>query len=339
MVVTTGKTAPRLLQDLLTYDPRREDRAGRNLLTSAPPEFREGQNGKPAVPRGNCRHALVRKDEQCLLPVAGDDKDLAYKVASYCTHCYWHIDVIVNFKDRGSRSRLCGRQNAANPLHHFVYDGENTEGNTALQRSPRSFNFHCTAGPCSTAVRIDFNPPRFTEHDRDLLMNKAKLRRRYEQAIEKIGDREGETMARCVDGPDFLDTFLRDSLNPVPGKSRIPLMNRKFAKTFWRDCDDILNRLGFRYMSEEGEGEDSAFNEVWNLPKPEAQQDPFQTTLRSTIQDARYELNTMILAFPENERQNVRHLPMYPVPSQGDVERVLACHDCELENRCCLLHY
>jgi len=176
-------------------------------------------------------------------------------------------------------------------------------------------------------VRVDFKPPRFTEHDRDLMMNKAKLRRRYEQAVEKIGDREGETMARCVDGPDFLDTFLRDSLNPVPGKSRIPLMNRKFAKTFWRDCDTILNGLGFQYMREESEGEDSVFNEVWYLPKPEAQQDPFQTTRRSAIQDARYELNSMILAFPEHERQNVRHVPMYPVPSQGDVERVLACHD------------
>lgn len=171
------------------------------------------------------------------------------------------------------------------------------------------------------------------------MMNKAKLRRRYEQAVEKIGDREGETMARCVDGPDFLDTFLRDSLNPVPGKSRIPLMNRKFAKTFWRDCDTILNGLGFQYMREESEGEDSVFNEVWYLPKPEAQQDPFQTTRRSAIQDARYELNSMILAFPEHERQNVRHVPMYPVPSQGDVERVLACHDCEFDKHCCLLHY
>lgn len=327
-----GKTAPRLLQDLLTYDPRREERAGRNLLTSAPPEHTASRNGIPAVPRGNCRHALVRKDEQSLLPTTDDDDQLIYKVASYCSQCRWHIDVIVDCKDRGSLHRLCGRQNREFPLHHFVFDGENSEESNGLgsQRAPRSFSFHCTAEPCSASVRIDFKPPRFTEHDQELLMNKAQLRRRFDKARELIGEREGETMSRIVDGPDFLDTFLKDSLNPSPGKNRIPLLNRKFAKTFWRDCDQLLTRLGFQYTREESEEPDAPFIEAWNLPKPESQQDPFETTLRTDIQDARLELNTMILAVPENERQSVRHQPSYAVPSQGDIERILACHDCEL---------
>lgn len=331
MAVTTGKTAPRLLQDLLTYDPRREDRAGRNLLASAPPEHTSSRNGVPAVPRGNCRHALVRKDEQSLLPVAGENDTPIYKVASYCPQCRWHIDVIVNHKDRGSMGQRCGRQNAAYPLHHFVYDGANTEESNGLgsQRTPRSFNFRCTADACSTAVQIDLKPPRFTENDQDLLMNKAQLRRRFEQARELIGERESETMSRSVDGPDFLDTFLKDSLNPAPGKTRVPLLNRKFAKTFWRDCDSILTKLGFQYTREESEEEGAADVEAWYLPTPGEQKDPLQTTLRTTIQDARYELNTMILAVPEHERMSVRHQPMYPVPSQGDVERILACHDCE----------
>lgn len=161
-------------------------------------------------------------------------------------------------------------------------------------------------------------------------MNKAQLRRRFDQSRELIGEREGETMARSVDGPDFLNTFLKDSLNPAPGKTRVPLLNRKFAKTFWRDCDSILTRLGFQYTREKSEEEGVADVEAWYLPKPEEQQDPLQATLQTTIQDARYELNTMILAIPENERLNVRHQPMYPVPSQGDIERILACHDCEL---------
>ncbi|KAH6637727.1 ubiquitin C-terminal hydrolase-like protein [Boeremia exigua] len=325
-----GKTAPRLLQDLLTYDPRREDRAGRNLLTSAPPEHTSSRNGIPAVPRGNCRHALVRKDEQSLLPVAGDEDRPIYKVASYCSQCRWHIDVIVNHKDRGS-GRPCGSQNAEYPLHHFVYDGAGTEESNGLggQRTPRSFTFRCTASSCSTSVRTELKPPHFTEHDQDLLMNKAQLRRRFEQARELIGEREGETMSRCVDGPDFLDTFLKDSFTPLPGKTRIPLLNRKFAKTFWRDCDSMLTKLGFQYTREVSEDEEGSDIETWYLPKPEDEHDPLQRNLRTTIQDARYELDTMILAVPEREREKVRHIPLYPVPSQGDIERILACHDYE----------
>jgi ubiquitin carboxyl-terminal hydrolase 25/28 len=161
------------------------------------------------------------------------------------------------------------------------------------------------------------------------MMNKAGLRKRFQDAHGLIGEREGDTMARPVDGPDFLDTFLKDSLNPVPGKTRVPLMNRKFAKTFWRDCDSILKKLGFQYVLEDSGKEDEEAVEAWYLPKPEACQDPFEPNLRTIIEDARYELNSMIQAVPEPERQSIRQQPMYPVPSQGDIERILACHDYE----------
>ncbi|KAF3047478.1 ubiquitin-specific protease ubp2 [Didymella heteroderae] len=326
-----GKTAPRLLQDLLTYDPRREERAGRNLLTSAPPEYTPSRNGIPAVPRGNCRHALVRKEEQSVLPATGSDDSPVHKVASYCTQCRWHIDVIVSVKDQGGRQGLCGRQNAEYPLHHFVFDGDDEGESDGIggQQAPRSFSFHCTSPECSTLVQMDLKPPRFTEHDQQLMMNKAGLRKRFQDAQGLIGEREGETMSRPVDGPDFLDTFLKDSLNPVPGKTRVPLLNRKFAKTFWRDCDSILKKLGFQFVVEESEKGDEEKVEAWYLPKPETHQDPFEPNLRTIIDDARFELNSMIQSVPEPERQNIRQQPMYPVPSQGDIERMLACHDYE----------
>jgi ubiquitin carboxyl-terminal hydrolase 25/28 len=106
-------------------------------------------------------------------------------------------------------------------------------------------------------------------------------------------------------------------------------MNRKFAKTFWRDCDSILKKLGFQYVLEDSGKEDEEAVEAWYLPKPEACQDPFEPNLRTIIEDARYELNSMIQAVPEPERQSIRQQPMYPVPSQGDIERILACHDCK----------
>jgi hypothetical protein len=39
-------------------------------------------------------------------------------------------------------------------------------------------------------------------------------------------------------------------------------------------------------------------------------------------------LNTIILDMPESERVGCRHIPMYPTPSRGDMERALACADC-----------
>lgn len=277
----------------------------------------------------------MRKDDQSLLPLAGTKPrhDTIYKIASYCPQCRYHIDVTVEFKGSGRIDSICGKQNWDFPLHHFVFEGDDNTQSNGLggQQVPKAFKFRCTAHGCPTTVCIGLRAPRFTEHDQELMMNKAQLRRRFEQSRALVDERPGEPIARPVDAPDYLDTFLKDSLNPSPGKTRIPLLNRKFAKTFWKDCDSILKRLGFKYNIEESEDVDGAMTKVeaWYLPKPEEEPEPLQSNLRMTIGDARYELNTMILAFPENEREGVRHQPMYPVPSQGDIEQVLACHDCE----------
>lgn len=169
-------------------------------------------------------------------------------------------------------------------------------------------------------------PPIFSEHDIETLTNQAKLRKRWEVAQHLAGDRADPVMARRVDAPDYLNTYLQDSLNPSKGKARIPLLNKKFLKTFGRDCDSILRRLGFENRQEEDE--EGTLIEAWYLPRPENTAHPLEYTLRTKIEDARYELNTIILSVPENERTNCRHQPMHPLPSRDELERVLACADC-----------
>ena len=168
-------------------------------------------------------------------------------------------------------------------------------------------------------------PPHLSDQDVETLTNQAQLRRRWETAKQIAGDRADTTMARRVDGLDFLNTYLQDALNPVKGKARIPLLNKKFLKTFGKDCDSILLRLGF---STELEEDDNEVAQVWYLPRPEEAKDPLASTLRTMIEDARYELNTLILGIPENERVGARHRPLYPPPSRDRIESVLACHDC-----------
>ncbi|KAH7094937.1 hypothetical protein FB567DRAFT_543330 [Paraphoma chrysanthemicola] len=131
-------------------------------------------------------------------------------------------------------------------------------------------------------------------------------------------------MARRVDGLDFLNTYLQDALNPQKGKARIPLLNKKFLKTFGRDCDSILTHFGFTTEFEQ-DGEE--VTQVWYLPRPEEAKGPFESTLRNTVEDARYELNTIIAKIPESERVGARHKALYPTPSRDHIERALGCLD------------
>ncbi|OAL54917.1 ubiquitin C-terminal hydrolase-like protein [Pyrenochaeta sp. DS3sAY3a] len=327
-----GKTAPRLVQDLLTYDARYEHRSGRNLLTSSPPQFDPDKPTEPAVPHRNCRHALFTKSEQSEPPAvdAVPDSSTRYKIASYCSLCHWHIDVTVDFRDNGSKTRPCKQGDKEYFLHHFIYDGEDDpappDGLGAHNR-PRSFRFRCSAPHCPVQVTTSFKPPNLSEQDIETLTNKAQLRSRLEKAKQLAGDRADSIVARRVDGPDFLNTYLQDAMNPVTGKSRIPLLNRKFLKTFGRDCNSILMRLGFTNRLEEQD--DGEMVDVWYLPAPEAPSSVYEPTLRNVLEDARYELNSIILSLPEIERTNVRHKAMYPPPARGNIELALACEDYE----------
>ncbi|USP73273.1 hypothetical protein yc1106_00547 [Curvularia clavata] len=325
-----GKTAPRLLQDLFTYDPRHEERAGRNLLTSPPPQHDAKAPAVAAVPFRNCRHSLFTKDKQSIpfRPGSEPDSESIYKVASYCQKCRWHVDVVVDHRNDAVKNKWCGRGNTDYALHHFLYQGqESSNGINGLEAQllSRTYMFRCSAPQCSVQVRISTRPPIFSEHDIETMTNQAKLRKRWEVAQQLAGERADATMARRVDAPDFLNTYLQDSLNPTKGKARIPLLNKKFLKTFGRDCDSILRRLGFENRQEEDE--EGALIEAWYLPRPENAAHPLEFTLRTKIEDARYELNTIILSIPESERVNCRHQPMHPVPSRDELERVLACAD------------
>ncbi|EUC39377.1 hypothetical protein COCCADRAFT_122 [Bipolaris zeicola 26-R-13] len=325
-----GKTAPRLLQDLFTYDPRHEERAGRNLLTSPPPQHDANAPAVAAVPFRNCRHNFFTKDKQSIPVEPGrePDTDTVYKVAAYCQKCRWHVDVVADHRNNDGKSKWCGRGNTDYALHHFLYQGqEGSNGINGLeaQLPSRTYSFRCSAPQCSLHVRIGMRPPIFSEHDIEILTNQAKLRKRWEVAQHLAGDRADPVMARRVDAPDYLNTYLQDSLNPSKGKARIPLFNKKFLKTFGRDCDSILRRLGFENRQEEDE--EGTLIEAWYLPRPENTAHPLEYTLRTKIEDARYELNTIILSVPENERANCRHQPMHPLSSRDELERVLACAD------------
>lgn len=253
------------------------------------------------------------------------DRDTIYKIAAYCSQCRWHFDVTVDFHGDDSSSTPCRNGDQEYMLHHFLFDESSNDLNSTdglgAHYAPRNYSFHCSAPPCPVKVQIRLKPPHFSDADVETLTNQAQLRRRWEAAKLMAGDRADANMARRCDGPDYLNTYLHDALNPAKGKARIPLLNKKFLKTFGRDCDHILNRLGFKSELEQEENEVA---QVWYLPRPDEAADD---TLRTTINDARYELNTILLSFPENERTSVRHQPLYPPPARDIIERAIGCTD------------
>ncbi|KAL5470321.1 hypothetical protein PMIN07_001825 [Paraphaeosphaeria minitans] len=331
-----GKTAPLLLQNLLTYDPRYELAAGRNLLTSPPPHHDPHAAPTSSVPRRNCRHDVQLKEEQSELPQRGVDPDenTVYRVAVYCRICRWHFDVWVDFRDNGSQNCPCRKTDLRSPLHHFLYSGEedpSRSGSLGGHAKPRSYTFYCSADKCPVALRIRISPPQLSDSDIALLTDPANLRRRWERAKEIDGARADADMAQPIEGPNYLNTYLYDSFNSTKAKPRIPLLNRKFLKTFGRDCDDMLKKLGFTFAVEvDAEGNSS---DGWYLPRPSEPQRPLdslETTTRSIVEDARYELNAVLLSFPESERSTARRNPLALVPARHHIELALGCDDYEL---------
>ncbi|KAF2176396.1 cysteine proteinase [Zopfia rhizophila CBS 207.26] len=325
-----GKTAPRLLQDLLTYDPRHEERAGRNLLIDPPPHHDPDAEPAAAVPYRNCRHSFMTKHEQSVLPKAGEDPDhdTIYKVASFCQKCRWHLDLVVDFRDNGSKISPCHTATEGYPIHHFIYQVEDTSQRDPFgnQSVPRNYRFLCSAPKCPVELKIRMLPPRFNEHYISLMTNRALLRKRLESSRQIDPARADDLMARSVDAFDFLSTYLQDSLQPKTGKSRIPLLNRKFLKTFGRDCDQILKDLGFTHSIEV---EDDGTNvEAWYLPRPPPASHALdQDNERTKIEDARHELGALILKFPESERTGAKNPMMHPQPSLTEIQRALGCLD------------
>lgn len=270
------------------------------------------------------------KHEQTKAPsVEGPSAFEMYKLATYCQNCRWHVDLYVDFRGSLSSKKVPCRQGSGNyPLHHFLFVADESDQEHAFHKNVRrSFRFRCSAAQCPVELTIRMRPPRFTDETISLLTNQALLRRRLAAAREIEADRAGDQMARPIDGLDFLATYLMDSMNPKKGKGRIPLLNRKFLKTFGRDCNDILNQLGFTHKNETKE--DGTEEEVWYLPTPSPAGDPLDPeTDRTMIEDAYHELVALILDRPEPERASTRNSAT-PQPAIRMIETTLGCQEYE----------
>lgn len=270
------------------------------------------------------------KHEQSKEPIVGIDPthETVYKVAVFCQKCRWHVELLVDFRDDGAKTTPCHQSSKDNPLHHFVFEAEDTEsmdkyGNRLV---PRVFRYQCSAPRCPVSLHIRMRPPRITERYFTTMTSTTGLKQRLENAKKIAGERADQNVARPVDALDFLSTYLSDCLKPQKGKSRIPLMNRKFLKTFGQDCDEILQDMGFTHEVEKNDEDEDV--PVWHLPRPPPPGDPLdEDTQRTIIEDAQYELTTLLFKFKEVDRIGIRNAMIQPQPAIQIIERVMGCEE------------
>lgn len=252
-----GKTAPRLLEDLLKYNPKNKDRDGYNTLTDLLPIDGSDEIFNIDLHEEGCHHNYMLKFEQSFIPPIDTraDSTTAWKIATICLLCRYHLDLIIDF--RGKESPLNACPNREYPLHHFIFEssasdaGRESEQRDAIdpQSSSSHFQFHCTAEQCQAALLIQFHPPRLRNDQIRKLADPNLLEVRKEAAVQADPARFDEFQtAKPVEVLEVLYAYLRDSLDLTrpATRRRIPVRNRLFMLSFGSDCDKILQDLGFR---------------------------------------------------------------------------------------------
>lgn len=253
MFIHSGKSAPRLLNDLLDYDLRTSAKTGKHILIDPAPIF----NGT-YVDRGSyCRHYLCTKESQTSTPPPHEkpdtstlpphqepDRTTIYKKAAYCSQCRCHFVITVDFRDWKDGQTPCNFNDPENPLHHFrVLDSKLSKDSKDAYKLV-VHQFACTSATCPVKVEIKIQPPRLSTSMVSLLINRQDILVRGQKEIESDPTRfEGHRPLYPIQVLSNLRTYLHDAGGQT--KKQIARRNKKFRLAFGNDCDSLLSYLGF----------------------------------------------------------------------------------------------
>ena len=233
-----GKTAPKLFQDFLVFDPVK----GRpSVLTDFTPL--QGEGVQLAPPIGSCKHEYAFKANQSIPPPLdlrdrGDDR---YKLAAACKKCRVHTEIHV---DHSNSSKSCPAP--GHEVHHFqrlkAYDRSDT--------GRIQFAWQCSVEECRTTLFIVYRIARLSEDDIQTLSNPEILKRRYDAVVQDDPQREGVKLATQMEALSRLRRYVKDSLVPEHPKRQIPANNKRFQEICGidgEDCSELLEELGFKH--------------------------------------------------------------------------------------------
>jgi len=234
-----GKTAPKLYQDFLVFDPLNAGKS--NVLADFSPPVGEGVQLAPAI--GSCKHDYTTKQSQSITPPLDlrPDGTTHYKLATICKKCRVHAGVRVNY---ARSTNPC--PNSEHPLHHF----RRVRAEDVGTQERVEFGWQCSAPQCRASLRVTYRPSRIQPEQKDLLTNTELLKRRYEAILQQEPTREGIRQATPLDCLSRLRKYIKDSLKPEHDKRVFPANNKRFMEAFGvhgHDCQELLQWLGFKY--------------------------------------------------------------------------------------------
>ncbi|KAL3426220.1 ubiquitin carboxyl-terminal hydrolase [Phlyctema vagabunda] len=329
-----GKTAPRLITDLLDYDPRKKRKDKLNLLADPAPWFTPHKSNALAPLRRqetDCKHSLVRKDSQTKAPAADGETpgpDTIYNVAAFCTVCRYHFDIVADYQEKGIVGAVCG-PGRPNPLHHLLLDEsidadfhKQEYGEDKYNTLTEAHKFVCSAEGCPFELRIKISPPRLGKSLLLPIEDPKKVDARGRRVIAEEPERYAgfrPKIPALVLG--VLQTYLSDAVGKAPDEiKKIAVRNKSFRLSFADECDELLKYLDFTMYEEIGDESDESTNVFWKLPD-------VTDANRQFLDDVLYEIRQKLADRNEKEKELMRALAFAPIPALKDIERSLGYHD------------
>ncbi|KAF4637933.1 hypothetical protein G7Y89_g166 [Cudoniella acicularis] len=328
-----GKTAPRLINDLLDYDPKyREQRGGKNILADVAQRFRT-----VATPRKrptDCRHALMKIVPNTVAPVSDDEQpngDTKYVVSTFCQRCRYHFDITVDFTRWKDHQTPCKLSDPENPMHHLqlvesIYTKDQPDRLQASKYNPtlELHLFSCSRKTCPVQVDIKISAPRLIRSMLGPIMDNTKLHARGAKEIQKDPQRyTGLQPVTAAVALGYLKTYLADAraARNQPGPKRIAKRNKKYALAFGTECDTLFEYLDFKTIKEDTQEPDEEPAYFWRPPV-------ITDTNSQFIDDVITELDVLLADRSPSEQQasNIR-VAYHPLPALKDIERSLGYFD------------
>lgn len=305
-----GKTAPRLLHDLLIYDPQCLVK-NYNILTNPPPLHEPSLSQNSLLAREVCRHEYITNGQHGILPPQDSRAKVGdrYISRAICKRCRIHLKVETDYQHAGLN--VC--PNSERPLHHFLF-----EPSSGTDTSPLVYHFRCSSPDCSASVQISYTQAVIDPSDLALLTSLDLLKKRYETVVTEEAKRSGFNQASPVDVLWRLRRYVHDALeSPNPGR-RIPAHNKKFQEAFGKDCNGLLQRIGFKYGKDANE-------EFWVLPPPPAHtSDTELNEERMVLESWDVESQTLIERFCARDGDTNPVSNYTWLSARGDLERILS---------------
>ncbi|KAG4418500.1 hypothetical protein IFR04_008394 [Cadophora malorum] len=330
-----GKTAPRLILDLLNYDPKKN--YNKNLLVDPAPKWRKGL-WDAAHPQA-CRHSLMRK-EQTRAPVSDDeqpDADTSYSVAAYCNKCRLHFMINVGYERQNDFQIPCRQSDKESPLHHFCLQesiiGKEYRERFGVDKRDHLIEAHrwgCSASNCPALLEVRISSPRLGKSLVDMIVDKQRLEARGRKEIAREPARyQGMEPVGPVSALWYLRSYLSDAKAAKDSASlkKIAKRNKKFVMAFGNECNDLFETLGFTEIEEPAEAPEEGTNGFWQLPVVTDDNIAF-------IEDVIFEIDVLIQNLPLSE-QNPAYMRVMvrPVPALKDIERSLGYFDYPTRSR------